>query len=83
MWEVRDLNIKLTMKIIYVKLLDEGVQVYRPVPAIMKADNIYEIQGYDIYDIEDEIWEFGPGSCVFVEQQMLNGEAVLVAISNV
>jgi hypothetical protein len=69
------------MKIIYVKLLDEGVMVYRPVPAIKKENNIYEIQGYDIYDVEDEIWEFPPGNCVLVEQQILNGEKVLVAIS--
>jgi hypothetical protein len=81
MWEARDINIKLTMKIIYVKLLDEGVKVYRPVPAIKKENNIYEIQGYDIYDMEDETWEFTPGSCVLVEKQILNGEGVLVAIS--
>ncbi len=81
MWEGRDLNIKLKMKIIYVKLLDEGVEVYRPVPAIKKENDIYEIQGYDTYDMDDETWEFVPGSCVLVEKQILNGEKVLVAIS--
>ena len=71
------------MKIIYVRLLEEGVKVYRPVPAIEKGNDIYEIQGYDIYNYEDEIWEFIPGSYVLVEEQLLDGEMMLVAISNV
>ena len=71
------------MKNIYVRLLEEGVEVYRPVPAIEKGNNIYEIQGYDIYDCEDEIWEFAPGSCVVVKEQLLSGGMVLVATSTV
>ena len=71
------------MKNIHVRLLEEGVKVYRPVPAIEKGNNIYEIQGYDIYDDDDEIWEFTPGSYVLVEEQLLDGEMFLVATSNV
>ena len=66
----------------YVRLLGEGVQVYRPVPALKKASNVYVIGGVDIYDPEDEEWEFLPGTHVVVEKRMLEGESVLVAIAN-
>lgn len=65
---------------IFIKLLDEGTKVYRPVPAIKIENHIYRIGGFEIYDIEDEIWEFLPGIIVYVEEQVLNGEKVLVAI---
>ena len=64
----------------YVQLLNEGTKVYRPVPAVEISDSIYEIQGFEIYDPDDENWEFPPGSQVFVKEQDLDGEIVLVAI---
>ncbi len=67
-------------KNIYIQVLEEGTKVYRPVPAIEIENNIYEVQGYDIYDSEDETWEFLPGTYVLVEEQNLGGENVLVAI---
>jgi len=67
---------------VYVRLLGEGVHVYRPVPASPIASNIYAIGGYDIYDPEDEEWEFPPGTHVVVEEQILEGEPVLVAIAS-
>ncbi len=66
--------------IIYVKLLDEGTIVYRPVPAIKAATNLFEIRGSEIYDPENEIWEFSPGTYVLVEEKNLSGKKVLVAI---
>lgn len=68
-------------KIIYVKLLEEGTTVYRPVSSIELKNNVYEIKGHDIYDSEDEVWEFEPGTRVVVEEQELDGELVLVAVS--
>ncbi len=65
---------------IYIQLLEEGTKVYRPVPAIEIESNIYEVQGFEIYDPEDEVWEFTPGTYVLVEEQNLEGENVLVAI---
>jgi hypothetical protein len=65
---------------IYIQLLEEGTKVYRPVPAIEIENNIYEIQGFEIYDPEDETWEFTPGTYVLVEEQNLDGENVFVAI---
>lgn len=67
-------------KNIYIQLLEEGTKVYRPVPAIEIENNIYEVQGFEIYDLEDEVWEFLPGTYVLVEEQSLDGEYVLVAI---
>ena len=67
-------------RIIYIQLLDEGTKVYRPVPACEIENNIYEVGGFEIYDPEDEVWEFIPGTHVLVEKQNLDGENVLVAI---
>jgi hypothetical protein len=65
---------------IYIQLLEEHTKVYRPVPAVAIKDNVYKVGGVEIYDPEDEIWEFPPGTCVLVEEQILDGENVLVAI---
>jgi hypothetical protein len=67
-------------KKIYIRLLGEGTRVYRPVPACQIENNLYEVGGFQIYDSEDEIWEFTPGTYVLVEEQNLDGENVLVAI---
>ena len=65
---------------IYIKMLNEGTMVYRPVPAYKIEDRIYKVQGFDIYDPEDEVWEFPPGTLVLVEEQKDDGDTVLVAI---
>jgi len=67
-------------KNIYIQLLEEGTKVYRPVPACQIEDNLYEVGGFEIYDPEDEVWEFTPGTYVLVEEQHFDGENVLVAI---
>lgn len=68
-------------KVIYVKLIEEGTRVYRPVTAIEIKNNVYQLFGHDLYDPEDEIWEFKPGEIVIVEEFELGGEKVLVAIN--
>jgi hypothetical protein len=70
-------------KIIYIKLLNEGSIAYRPVSAYETGNNIYKIYGLDVYDPEDEEWEFLPGTYVLVEEQIRSGEKVLVAISEI
>ncbi len=67
-------------EIIYIKMLNEGTMVYRPVPAYNIEDRIYKVLGFDIYDPEDEVWEFPPGTLVLVEEQKDDGDTVLVAI---
>lgn len=73
----KDLNME---KIIYIQLLNEGTKVYRPVPAFEIRGNIFRIEGHDIYEPESEAWEFPPETKVMVEEQVLGGELVLVAV---
>jgi len=68
---------------VYIRLLDEGVKAYRPASALHVTSNIYVIDDVDTYDPEDEKWEFLPGTRVVVEERVLEGETVLVAIANV
>lgn len=70
---------------IYVHLLDEEIDVWRPVPARRVQDNVYVVEGEDIYDPATEEWEFRPGSRVIVEPQTKQGDfnrpsTVLVAV---
>ena len=59
MWAVLGSSTEATMKnTVYVRLLGEGVQVYRPVPASQITSDVYVIGGADINDPEDEEWEF-------------------------
>ena len=67
-------------KEIYIQLLNEGTKVYRPVQGKEIESNRYEIKGNDIYNPDIEEWEFVPGSIVIVEQQMMEGDLVLVAV---
>jgi hypothetical protein len=54
---------------IYVKLLNEGTEVYRPVPAKTIGESVYLIDGSVAYDAADETWEYPPGSRVQVTQR--------------
>jgi len=66
-------------KKIYVQLINEVTKVYRPVPAFEIETNVYKLGGHQIYDSDDELWEFTPGTVVIVEERNLEGETVLVA----
>jgi hypothetical protein len=50
--------------VVYVRLLDEGVDVWRPVPAVDLGDGRYELAATEDYDPTIETWEFVPGSVV-------------------
>lgn len=67
------------MKTIYVQLLNEGSEVYRPVLSKKINDFLYELLDNN-YDPEDEEWEFLPGTIVVVEEKILSGKKELVAI---
>lgn len=61
---------------IYVSLLDEGTDVWRPAAAKHIKDDIYRIVG----EVPaDERWQFTPGQMVRVRQQTLSGSAILDA----
>ena len=63
---------------IYVSLLDEGVDVWRPVSAEHIRDDVYRIVG-EPPDPENEKWEFLSGELVRCRQQALSGGSSLVA----
>jgi hypothetical protein len=65
---------------IYVRLLNEGTEVYRPTSATPLKENKYKILPAPNYDPETEDWEFKPGSIVRGEKRKLSGGKVLVAV---
>lgn len=65
------------------KLINEGSVAYRPVLSSKVSDSIYKIEGSDIYDIEDETWEFLPGTLVLTKKKELGGKLVLVAVEKI
>jgi hypothetical protein len=65
-----------TERTIYVQLLDEAVDAWRPVVALAKADDAYRLPDAAP---GDEKWEFAPGARVRCTRRELEGELVLVA----
>ena len=66
------------MKQTFVRLLDEGTDVYRPVELIALGGGNYEVTGPYVPD--DEVWEFPIGSVVTLsEVTTFSGERLLVA----
>lgn len=63
---------------IYVALLDEGLNVWRPVEARRLPDGAYLIleQGYDR---DTETWQFEPGTVVTCRVTHRNGRQVMMA----
>ena len=64
---------------IYVPLLDEGVNVWRPTKAEQLPDGTYRVLATPDYDPDDEKWEFPPGTKVIGEMRNLSAGRVLVA----
>lgn len=52
---------------IYVRLLNEGTEVFRPTQASELGDGLYKLHASSDYDTEDEEWELLPGELVRVE----------------
>jgi hypothetical protein len=65
---------------VYVKLFDEGVDVWRPVPAEDLGRHRYRLLSPDNYDPHDETWEFLPGTAVVCEPRQLSDGIHMVAI---
>jgi hypothetical protein len=76
-----DLENKSKMINVYVRLLGEGVEVYRPVGASRVSTTTYILGSAALYDPGDEEWEFPPGSLINVQERALDGDVVLVAMS--
>lgn len=63
---------------IYVRLLDEGVDVWRPVDAECIGQGRYVITS-EAPDPETEVWEFNPGEEVLCRTRALSEGEALVA----
>jgi hypothetical protein len=66
--------------VIYVRLLGEGTEVFRPVQALELGNGLFRLEATSDYDPEDEIWEFVPGSDVRGEVRPFDSGQHLVAI---
>jgi hypothetical protein len=63
---------------IYVALLDEGTDVWRPVQAEHLSSNVYRILSQS-YDRQIESWQFEPGDVVFREMIEASEGRILAA----
>jgi hypothetical protein len=64
---------------VYVELLGEGVDVWRPVGATRQAEGLYRL---DDEQAPAEQWAFAPGALVRCECRVFEGETRLVAVSS-
>jgi hypothetical protein len=60
---------------IYVRLLNEGVDVWRPVDASRLQGDVYRI-GTENQHPEDEEWEFGAGELIRCRERTFSGGTV-------
>jgi hypothetical protein len=65
---------------IFVFMLEEGTDVWRPVDAEMVGPGLFRIISQDP-DPEDEVWEFKSGDVVRCEERLLSGGKRLVAVA--
>lgn len=63
---------------IFVRLLDEGVDVWRPIKAERLSENIFKVSDQP-YDRGTEAWEFGPGDVVECELITTSDGQILAA----
>lgn len=65
---------------VYVRLLDEGTEVFRPTEATALPQGGYRLLPTRSYDPQDEKWEFPPGSIVDCRLTYIDGRNVLLAV---
>jgi hypothetical protein len=68
------------MTTIYIRLLDEGTEVFRPTSAEPLGQGVFKVLPTSNYNPQDEKWEFPPGSLVECEKRKLEGDEALVAV---
>ncbi len=67
--------------IVYVRLLDEGTDVMRPVPAFALGHGKFRLLAAK--DGVGEIWEFRPGTVVRCGLQRFDDNDILVAVEEI
>jgi hypothetical protein len=71
------------VKRVYLALLDEGTEVYRPMDAVWRREDVFEILTENCCP-EDEHWQFSTGDLVRCrEQTFSDGASELVAFERV
>jgi hypothetical protein len=68
---------------VYVALLEEGVDVWRPVDAEPLGDGRFRLIAPPDYDAETETWAFLPGTVVWCFERLLSEGPALVAVGEV
>lgn len=66
-------------KCVFVKLLGEDVDVWRPVAAVHIANDTYELVDQP-YDRETETWQFEPGELIVCKPIEVSEGLILAAI---
>ena len=69
-----------SQKTVYVRLLDEGVDVWRPALAMLKGERSFVLLDQEVPS--GEVWEFNPGDVVELEERQLSEGVVPVCISS-
>jgi hypothetical protein len=67
--------------VVHVPLVNEGTDVYRPVPAVDIGSGRYVLLRPDQYDPDDEEWMFLPGDVVTCEKSNRDDVRLLIAAS--
>jgi len=68
--------------VVYVRLLDEATDVWRPVPATALPDGTFRLLKPDGYDPNAETWEFPPSMKVHcITRKFADGDEGLVAVA--
>ena len=64
---------------VYVRLLNEGVDVWRPVKAVRLSETTYQLS--EEPTPEEEAWSFQPGDVVVAEHRAGDPEQRMVAVA--
>ncbi len=64
---------------VYVRLMDEGTNVFRPTTGIPLGGDLYRLMPTPSYELDDEDWQFPPGTIVRCIYEIRDGEEILVA----
>ena len=68
---------------VFVRLLDEGTDVVRPVQAERVVSANFRLIEPTDYDPQYETWEFPPACIVRCEARKIDGETLMVAVERV
>ncbi len=75
------MNRNLNTQTVYIELLEEGTDTWRPTQAEVLGNDLYKLLPTADYDPEDEVWKFLPGTIVRCEEKETDdGEVVLLAV---